>query len=126
MREVFYGVRGLGRTVELASSLFWRNEVYLSLLPFFICCVWCSTPLFLLWHRRLGHVSSPRLRYFISTGMLGSVPNIEISTCMGCKLGKKWALPFLKTKDALSTSPFDLVSACLSVIERRIIRICHF
>lgn len=39
-----------------------------------------STPL---WHRRLGHVFSPRLRYFISTGMLGSVPNIEISTCMG-------------------------------------------
>nr|KUM46722.1 hypothetical protein ABT39_MTgene1402 [Picea glauca] len=37
----------------------------------------------LLWHRRLGHVFSPRLRYFISTGMLGSVPNIEISTCMG-------------------------------------------
>jgi hypothetical protein len=42
-----------------------------------------STPPFLLWHRRLGHVFSPRLRYFISTGMLGSVPNIEISTCMG-------------------------------------------
>lgn len=41
-----------------------------------------STPLFLLWHRRLGHVSSPRLFYF-----MGSVPNIEISTCMGCKLG---------------------------------------
>lgn len=54
-----------------------------------------STPLFLLWHRRLGHVSSPRL---ISTGMLGSVPNIEISTCMGCnKLGKGSALPLLKT-----------------------------
>lgn len=42
-----------------------------------------STPPFLLWHRRLGHVFSPRLRYLISTGMLGSVPNIEISTCMG-------------------------------------------
>jgi hypothetical protein len=34
-----YGVRGLGRTVELASSLFWRNFVYLSLLPFLLCLV---------------------------------------------------------------------------------------
>lgn len=65
-------------------------------LPFFFCCVWSSTPLFLLWHRRLGHVSSPRLRYFLSTGMLGSVPNIEISTCMGCKLGKNSGPSFLK------------------------------
>jgi len=32
-----YGVRGSGRTVELASSLIWRNFVYLSLLPFLIC-----------------------------------------------------------------------------------------
>lgn len=33
----------------------------------------------------------------LTTGMLGSVPNIEISTCMGCKLGKDSALPLLKT-----------------------------
>ena len=58
-----YGVRGLGRTVELASSLFWRNFVYLSLLPFPLCLVLFPPP-FLLWHRRLGHVFSPRLRYF--------------------------------------------------------------
>lgn len=37
------------------------------------------------------------LYIYFSTGMLGSVPNIEISTCMGCKLGKDSALPLLKT-----------------------------
>lgn len=58
-----YGVRGLGRTVELASSLFWRNFVYLSLLPFLLCLVlFPLLPFFLLWHCRLGHVSSPRLK----------------------------------------------------------------
>ena len=84
-----YGVRGLGRTVELASSLFWRNFVYLSLLPFLLFPL-----LFFLWYRSLGYVSSPKL---FSTGILGSIPNIEISTCMGWKLGKDSALSLLKT-----------------------------
>lgn len=61
-------LRGLGRAVELASSLFWINFVYLSLLPFLLCLVLFPPP-FLLWHRRLGHVCSPRLRYLISTGL---------------------------------------------------------
>lgn len=89
MREALWS-KGLGRTVELASSLLEETSFTFSGVVF-------STPLFLLWHRRLGHVSSPRLRYFISTGMLGSVPNIEISTCMGYKLRKDSALPLLRT-----------------------------
>lgn len=36
------------------------------------------------------------LDIFFSTGMLGSVPNIEISTYMGCKRGKGSALPLFK------------------------------
>lgn len=95
MREALWS-QGWGRTVEFSSSLFWRNFVYLSLLPFLLCLVFFPLLPFL-WHRRLGHVSSPRLRYFLSTGMLGSVPNINLSTCMGCKQGKDSALPLLRT-----------------------------
>lgn len=95
MREVFY--KGIGKDRRVGKLSFLEKlRLPQSFAFFFLLCL-ASTPLFLLWHRRLGHVSSPRLRYFISTGMLGSVPNIEISTCMGCKLGKKSALPFLKT-----------------------------
>lgn len=94
MREVFY--KGIGKDRRVGKLSFLEKLRLPQSFAFFaVSGVVSSTPLFLLWHRRLGHVSSPRLRYFISTGMLGSVPNIEISTCMGCKLGKKSALPFL-------------------------------
>ena len=91
MREALWSKGLIGKDRRVGKLSFWETSFTFSGVVF-------STPLFLLWHRRLGHVSSPRLRYFISTGMLGSVPNIEISTCMGCKLRKDSALPLLILK----------------------------
>lgn len=113
MREALLRKGLIGKDRRVGKLSFWETSFTFSGVVF-------STPLFLLWHRRLGHVSSPRLRYFISTGMLGSVPNIEISTCMGCKLRKDSALPLL----ILSFFYFFFWSCvrnpfCLSVIERR-------
>ena len=63
---------------------------------------------FHLWHSRLGHVSSSRLRYMLSTGSLGHVPYYSISDCVGCKLGKFSAIPFNKS-NYVTSAPFELV-----------------
>jgi len=112
-------LRGLGRTVELSSSLFWINFVYLSLLPFLRVV---PSP-FLLWHRRLGHVCSPRLRYFISTGLYLTLRFLLIWVANGEK-----ARPFLYLRSSFYFSFWSCVRSpsCPSVIERRIIRICYF
>ncbi|XP_019427158.1 PREDICTED: uncharacterized protein LOC109335479 [Lupinus angustifolius] len=67
-----------------------------------------SSSKFYLWHSRLGHVSSPRLKYLASTGVLGSLQPNNISDCCGCKLAKFSALPFPKSV-SISKAPFDLV-----------------
>lgn len=64
--------------------------------------------LFDFWHSRLGHVSSSRLKYMLSAGLLGSVPYSDISDCKGCKLAKFSALPFNKST-TVSSAPFDLI-----------------
>jgi hypothetical protein len=53
-----------------------------------------SSSSFYLWHSRLGHVSSSRLRFLASTGALGNLKTCDISDCSGCKLAKFSALPF--------------------------------
>ncbi|OMO83306.1 Integrase, catalytic core [Corchorus capsularis] len=63
---------------------------------------------FHLWHSRLGHVSSSRLRYMLSVGLLGNVKYSDISDCKGCILAKFSALPFNKST-SISNAPFDLV-----------------
>jgi len=47
-----------------------------------------SSSSFYLWHSRLCHVSSSRLRFLASTG------TCDISDCNGCKLAKFSVLPF--------------------------------
>jgi len=67
-----------------------------------------SSSSFYLWHSRLGHVSSSRLRFLASTGALGNLKTYDISDCSGCKLAKFSALPFNRSI-SVSSSPFDLI-----------------
>jgi hypothetical protein len=67
-----------------------------------------SSSSFYLWHSRLGHASSSRLRFLASTGALGNLKTCDISDCSGCKLAKFSALPFNKSI-SVSSSPFDLI-----------------
>jgi len=67
-----------------------------------------SSSSFYLWHSRLGHVSSSRLRFLASTGALGNLKTCDISDCSGCKLTKFSALPFNRSIP-VSSSPFDLI-----------------
>jgi hypothetical protein len=53
-----------------------------------------SSSSFYLWHSRLGHVSSSRLRFLASTGALENLKTYDISDCSGCKLAKFSTLPF--------------------------------
>jgi len=67
-----------------------------------------SSSSFYLWHSRLGHVSSSRLRFLASTEALGNLKTCDISDCSGCKLAKFSALPFNRSI-SVSSSPFDLI-----------------
>ena len=67
-----------------------------------------SSSSFYLWHSRLGHVSSSRLRFLASTGALGNLKTCDISGCSGCKLAKFSAL-FFNRSISVSSSPFDLI-----------------
>ena len=67
-----------------------------------------SSSSFYLWHSRLGHVSSSRLRFLASTRALGNLKTCDISYCSGCKLAKFSALPFNQSI-YVSFSPFDLI-----------------
>ncbi|KAJ9563192.1 hypothetical protein OSB04_008352 [Centaurea solstitialis] len=60
-----------------------------------------------LWHARLGHLSSSRIKMLASSGSLGHVTSSDIS-CLPCKLGKHHALPF-DTNESKSFCPFDLI-----------------
>ena len=66
-----------------------------------------SSP-FYLWHSRLGHLSSERLKVLVNSGHLGNISVSNLSECSGCKLAKMSALPFNKST-SISTSPFQLV-----------------
>jgi transposase InsO family protein len=63
---------------------------------------------FYLWHSRLGHVSSSRLRFLASTRALGNLKTCDIFYCSGCKLAKFSTLPFNRSI-SVSSSPFDLI-----------------
>ncbi|KAG5561972.1 hypothetical protein RHGRI_004867 [Rhododendron griersonianum] len=71
------------------------------------CLDQTSSP-FYLWHSRLGHLSSERLKLLAKSGSLGQVSISDISECSGCKLSKMSALPFNKST-SVSSSPFQLV-----------------
>ncbi|GJT04473.1 gag-pol polyprotein [Tanacetum coccineum] len=68
----------------------------------------CSSSAFYLWHSRLGHVSSFRLRFLASTGALGKPDAHDISDCSGCKIAKFLALPFSNSVSS-SNAQFNLV-----------------
>lgn len=42
-----------------------------------------------LWHRRLGHISGPRLRTLFQSGVFGPVTFTPLSDCTGCRLAKQ-------------------------------------
>jgi len=67
-----------------------------------------SSSSFYLWHAILGHVSSSRIRYLVSTGALENLKTCDISDCSGCKLVKFSALPFNQSI-YVSSSPFNLI-----------------
>ncbi|XP_057500742.1 uncharacterized protein LOC130784769 isoform X2 [Actinidia eriantha] len=80
-----------------------------------------SFPFFLtvLWHSRLGHLSSERLKLLVKLGLLGNIFVSDISKCNGCRLAKMSVLPFNKSLSistlpfnkslSISTSPFQIV-----------------
>lgn len=47
-----------------------------------------------LWHYCLGHVLASRLKYLMSTGVLGNLQTQDISYYSGCELEKKICLIF--------------------------------
>ena len=65
-----------------------------------------SSSSFYLWHSRLGHISSSRLRFLASTRALENLKTCDISNCSGCKLAKFSALSFNRSI-SISSSPFD-------------------
>jgi hypothetical protein len=71
-------------------------------------CLSHSSSSFYLWHSRLGHVLSSRLRFLASTGALGNLQPCDISDCSGCKLAKFYVLPFHRSI-FVSSSPFELI-----------------
>jgi hypothetical protein len=71
-------------------------------------CLSLSSSSFYLWHSRLGHVLSSRLRFLASTGALGNLKTYDIFYCSGCKLTKFFILPFNRSI-SVSSSPFDLI-----------------
>jgi len=66
-----------------------------------------SSSSFYLWHSRLGHVSASRLKFLVSTRVMG-LDNHDISYCSDCKLANFFVLPFNKSISS-SLAPFDLV-----------------
>ncbi len=65
MREALWG-KGIGKDRRVGKLSFLEKLRLPQSFSFFaVSGVVLSTPLF--WHRRLGHVCSPRLRYFLST-----------------------------------------------------------
>ncbi|KAJ9548276.1 hypothetical protein OSB04_020819 [Centaurea solstitialis] len=60
-----------------------------------------------IWHARLGHLSSARIKLLANSGVLGNVTSNDIS-CLSGKLGKHHALPF-ELNDYTSVSAFDLI-----------------
>ena len=66
-----------------------------------------SIPSLALWHVRLGHASSSRVKQLASRGLLGSV-STENFDCVSCQLGKQTALPF-NTSESISTDIFGLI-----------------
>jgi hypothetical protein len=67
-----------------------------------------SSSSFYLWHSRLGHVLSSRLRFLASTRALENLNTCYISDCSGCKLAKFFALPFNRNI-FVSSSRSDLI-----------------
>ncbi|CAL5429371.1 unnamed protein product [Camellia sinensis] len=100
---------GIGRRVGelyILESLHVPLEVSSTALSSF--CLNNKSSLFYIWHSRLGHLSSDRLRMLVRSGHLGNFPISDISECRGCKLAKMSALPFNKSS-SISSSPFQLV-----------------
>ena len=64
-----------------------------------------KSSLFFLWHSRLGHLSSERLKLLVKSGLLKNISISDISECNECKLAKMTSLPFNKNL-SVSTSPF--------------------
>ena len=56
----------------------------------------------------LGHISASRLKFLVSIGLLGTLESHDISNCSGCKLEKKFALPFKKSISS-SLAHFNLM-----------------
>jgi len=71
-------------------------------------CLSLSSSSFYLWHSRLVHVLSSRLRFLASIRALENLKTCDISDCSGCKLAKFSALPFNRSI-SVSSSPFDLI-----------------
>jgi len=67
-----------------------------------------SSSSFYLWHSRLGHVSSSRLRFLAPIGALGNLQPCDISDYSGCKLVKFFPFPFDRSV-YVSSFPFDLI-----------------
>jgi hypothetical protein len=67
-----------------------------------------SSSSFYLWHSRLCHVSSSRLRFLASTRALRNLKTCDIFYCSRCKLSKFSALPFNRSI-SVSSSPYDLI-----------------
>ena len=48
------------------------------------------------WHARLGHINQNRMIKLAKEGLLGAIPNMEMSLCKNCLAGKATRKPFGK------------------------------
>ena len=96
-RKIIGTSRRVGRLFEV---------VFLDVPSLPVACCATTVPQ-AIWHSRLGYVSIPRLRLFISSGVLGQV-YVSQNNCQACQLAKFHALPF-NNSDSIAKAPFDLI-----------------
>lgn len=81
---------GTGRR---AGGLYLLEQLHVPRLTALSSLTTPASSVFSLWHSRLGHVYESRFKYGVSFGQLGHLPPTDISSCLGCQLGKHTALP---------------------------------
>ncbi|KAJ9542170.1 LOW QUALITY PROTEIN: hypothetical protein OSB04_028676 [Centaurea solstitialis] len=94
--------RRVGRTLEVVYLRLPLSSSYTNLTASI-----STTSSFDIWHARLGHLSSAKIKLLANSGLLGNTTSNEVSS-LSCKLGKYHALPF-ELNDYTSDYVFDLI-----------------
>ena len=50
-----------------------------------------------MWHNRLGHISSKRMKMLVAKGALEGLKSVDMGLCGSCVMGKQKRVSFTKT-----------------------------